>query len=304
MYNVIHDNMIYMCNNCKYQTNRKSDYTKHCKTIKHILNEHPHKMSHKLTNANNVNKYQCHNCDKSFKYKSGLCRHEKACKQRLIVSEDTYTNKDIKSMFSKLINENKELQKQVIDIANRPTIINQTTTNHIKKSVNFIQFLNTDCKDAYNLSDYIKQFEIGLDDLLHIYDNGYVEGLKLTFIKRLVELEETKRPIHCTDIKRKCFYIKDENIWDRDLNNNKLYSAIREINSKQIQSLNHWKSITDSNINEENTNIYSCENITDTHEKILQITNECTKLYTKEGDKLKNKIVHELSYQMLLDKKV
>ena len=285
---------IYVCKPCKYKTCRKSDYTKHCSTMKH---------TNMRININNLIDHEnqsinistvCALCKKTFKYKSGLSRHLKKChveNQVLCQSEQT-NDEELKNMFSKLICENRELQKQVIELASKPTIIQNTT--HIKKNVNLIQFLNTDCKDAYNLSDFIKQLKITFDDLLHIYDNGYVEGLKQTFLRSLVELEETKRPIHCTDQKRKSFYVKEQDIWNRDHNYNMINNAIRDVNSKQIQSLNSWKN------QKENQHWV---NHGSTHEKILGITNECTKLFTCDGDKIKNKIISELSSKTLLDKK-
>jgi hypothetical protein len=35
-------------------------------------------------------------------------------------------------------------------------------------------------------------------------------------VKNLNALDETTRPIHCTDKKRETFYIKDENRWEKE----------------------------------------------------------------------------------------
>ena len=47
-------------------------------------------------------------------------------------------------------------------------------------------------------------------------------------------MDQTKRPIHCTDKKRKVMYVKDEDKWEKDDNHTKISSAIKTMNKKQL----------------------------------------------------------------------
>ncbi len=63
------DHAKYYCEKCHYDTDNKKDYNKHLLTKKHIqlLDEFTH------------NKYKCINCDKTYKYHSGIWKHKQYC---------------------------------------------------------------------------------------------------------------------------------------------------------------------------------------------------------------------------------
>ena len=67
--NVETDHAKYYCEKCHYDTHNKKDYNKHLLTKKHIqlLEEFTH------------NKYKCLNCDKTYKYHSGIWKHKQSC---------------------------------------------------------------------------------------------------------------------------------------------------------------------------------------------------------------------------------
>ena len=104
-------------------------------------------------------------------------------------------------------NETIELLKKSIDTNSKmmPKIGNN---NNNTISINV--FLNEQCKDAMNLTDFIENLQISLEDLNYSKDNGFVEGVSHIFAKQLQDLKPTERPIHCSDRKRLQFYVKDE----------------------------------------------------------------------------------------------
>ena len=61
----------YKCQKCNFFTKNKYDYNIHCQTKKHLLQLN-----------------YCDNCNKSYRYKSGLSRHKKKCKGPIDFSED------------------------------------------------------------------------------------------------------------------------------------------------------------------------------------------------------------------------
>ena len=61
------------------------------------------------------------------------------------------------------------------------------------------------------------------------------------FVRGLNDLEVTKRPIHCSDIKREILHIKDKDKWEKDANRDKLTKAIKDLSNKNIMLLDDWQ---------------------------------------------------------------
>lgn len=91
-----------------------------------------------------------------------------------------------------------------------------TDNNNCFNTFNLNLFLNETCKDAVNLSDFIKNVKIGLADMERIGQIGYVNGLSQVINQNLNLLGVEKRPIHCTDAKRQTLYIKEDNEWTKE----------------------------------------------------------------------------------------
>ena len=61
-------------------------------------------------------------------------------------------------------------------------------------------------------------------------------------MKKLNSLDETVRPIHCTDQKRETFYVKDENIWEKeDDEKKKIQKLIRNVSFKNENLMKSYK---------------------------------------------------------------
>ena len=92
------------------------------------------------------------------------------------------------------------------------------------------------------MSDFIKGLEIQIKDLMYTKNNGLIEGVSNVFVNGLKQLETTKRPIHCTDIKRETLYIKEHNEWEKDEDTKeKLMSALNNIAFKQRRAISDWE---------------------------------------------------------------
>ena len=146
---------------------------------------------------------------------------------------------ELKEMFIKLLEKNDETNDKLLELSKEPRIINNTTNNN-NQQFNVMQYLNTECKDAMNFSDFINDFVFSLDDLNLLHEKGYQEAMEQTFIKQLRDMDKTKRPIHCSDKKRKSFYIKDKDIWIKDKNNLKILDGVKEITHKQFGAIQQW----------------------------------------------------------------
>ena len=93
--------------------------------------------------------------------------------------------------------------------------ININNTNSHNKAFNLNFFLNETCKNAMNITEFVDSIKLELSDLMELGEIGYVESMSI-ITKKLNALDETVRPIHCTDKKRETFYIKDEDKWEKE----------------------------------------------------------------------------------------
>ena len=223
------------CKICDYVTCRKNDFEKHLSTAKHQMMTNGDRnddiKSHIMT------AYLC-DCGRSYAYRQSFHRHKNSCEKVASIIESKNeiiqtTNKDHQLILD-LLAQNKELisilHETVPKIGN-----NNTTTNN--NQFNLQVFLNEDCKDAINFSDFIKQIQVSFEDLENQVESGYVKGISKLFIESLQGLGTNKRPIHCTDKKRKTLYIKENDAWDKEGSQDMLIKGINEVTRRTMQTL-------------------------------------------------------------------
>ena len=141
------------------------------------------------------------------------------------------------SLVFELLDQNKTLQKQIIELSKeRNIVVNNTNNNQF--NLNF--FLNEQCKDAINMTDFVNSLEITLDDLTYTRNQGLVEGISKVMIDGLKQIDLYKRPIHCTDQKRDTIYIKDNHTWARDEGNIRMKQAFVDIANKEYFAIKMW----------------------------------------------------------------
>jgi hypothetical protein len=202
----------------------------------------------------NAGIYNCE-CGNTYKYRQGLYKHKKQCSivNNTIVSLETQDKPSIlfllsqnKELMEMLVLQNSEHKKDNIEMLNtihnivpkignnnNNTTNNTTNNNHFNLQV----FLNEDCKDAMNFSDFIKQIQVSLTDLENQAENGYIKGITTLFIENLKGLSTNSRPIHCTDKKRKTLYIKENDIWDKEGSQEILKKGIQEVTRRTFERL-------------------------------------------------------------------
>jgi hypothetical protein len=93
-----------------------------------------------------------------------------------------------------------------------------------------------------NMSDFINSFNLQMDDLERLADDGYVKTMSSLIVNKVRELDVEKRPIHCSDEKRETIYIKEDDVWIKDdENKSHLRKAINKIGCKNIGVLKSWQ---------------------------------------------------------------
>ena len=143
-------------------------------------------------------------------------------------------------MVEQLMEQNKTLQTQIIELSKeRNTVINTTNNNTTNQQFNLQVFLNTECKDAIKLSDFVKSLNITLEDLEFTKNNGIIEGVSSIIVNNLKGMDVHKRPIHCTDAKRETMYVKTDE-WIKDDDGANIKKFIYLTSCYQIKRIQDW----------------------------------------------------------------
>jgi len=143
-------------------------------------------------------------------------------------------------IVEQLMEQNKTLQTQLIELSKeRNTIINNNTTNTTNQQFNLQVFLNTECKDAIKLSDFVKSLNITVEDLEFTKNNGIIEGVSSIIVNNLRGMDVHKRPIHCTDAKRETMYVKADE-WIKDDDGTNIKKFIYLTSCYQIKRIQDW----------------------------------------------------------------
>ena len=249
----------FICEKCDYKCCNKFDFNKHLVTSKHqkgsILEETCDKLSQNST------AFICI-CGKTCKTHGGMWKHKKKCD---ISQKEQYTADDnmIISLVMEVMKNNSELQKQndefkslMVEQNNKmietfqevcKNGINNNSVNQINsnnKTFNLNVFLNEQCKDAMNIMEFVDSIKLDLSDAEMVGKLGYINGISHIIIKHLKALDVHMRPVHCTDLKRETLYVKYEDVWEKEGDDNKLIrKAIKHISSKNHNAAETFKEI-------------------------------------------------------------
>jgi hypothetical protein len=278
-------NGVYICEKCNFNAVKKSNFERHLETKKHKMTT--------MTTEKMPKVYECNFCGKVFKDRSNCWRHKSTCnKTAPKKSADTdlllqmEKNDKLVEMIENILKENNEFKKllleqnnKLIELAKIPKTHNETINYNPKFNMNI--FLNEQCKNALNMSEFVNSIQLGLDDLEYTGEVGYAEGISKIFINGLNNLDIYKRPIHCSDVKRETLYIKDENEWKKD--RDKLTSYIKVVADKNIKQITAWQKehpefedysskVNDKYINIVNNSMvgYNTDEIQKNYEKIIK----------------------------------
>ena len=190
----------YECKLCNYITIRKSNYSKHLKTKKHLSNYNnsedkvvkSSKKDHKKTilgpfsttketilgpqkdHFETNSDFFCEFCEKSFKNKTHLYRHQKHyCK---VIKENNDEVEELKTVIEENKKEKEKLYKYIDKLIEKTgdTIIENQTNNQLNNHTN-------------NNNIHLNNF--GEEDISHITDKFKMQMLKLPYggIQKMIE---------------------------------------------------------------------------------------------------------------------
>ena len=267
----------FVCETCDYFTSRLSEFKRHIITAKHKKLTKKHQSQRgdfncicgkEYLHASSLSKHK-KKCKMLINENEILNDSIEEPNENEILNDSIEETSNIKSkkdpiitdyveMINKLLADNKELRNLILDQSEehkketsnilskvmemKSTQVNNTihgNVNNNRFSINM--FLNEQCKDAINLTEFIDKIEVSHEDLENNAQLGFVEGISKILVDNLKQLSIYERPIHCTDIKREIMYIKDQDKWQKEEDPQKLHGAIQQVTRKSISKLNTWK---------------------------------------------------------------
>jgi uncharacterized C2H2 Zn-finger protein len=218
----------------------------------------------------------CEKCGNKYHSKSGLWKHRKTCiavpnAATELTPQVAPADQEFKTMMMDMLKNNQEFQNKLIEMmcSHQTIAVNaaatvaaaavassaaattnytnsnnnsgMTNSHNTNNTFNLQFFLNEQCKDAMNITDFASSIHLKITDLDEFGRMGYVEGMSKLFIDSLKETDLYKRPIHCSDARRETLYVKDDDKWEREgPENTKITNAVRVVEHKNIMLVNEW----------------------------------------------------------------
>ena len=152
-------------------------------------------------------------CGKSYKHRQSLFTHQAKCTYEPKKNEEQNKTSVSQEAILEVVKQQQDQISQLTDaikhIAHKLGNNNTTNSNNTNQ-FNINVFLNEDCKNAINMSDFIKSIEVSLEQLDLTKTSGLEKGITQVIMDNMNKLSVYERPLHCTDTKRETLYIKDD----------------------------------------------------------------------------------------------
>jgi hypothetical protein len=304
----------FTCLSCDYTCSNKYDFTRHKTTRKHFNRTKTQNIEQ--TALHDIAPLICKYCDKKYYARNSLWYHEKKCVYKhentiLTIGNDQTTTSnvdkkedmpDMKELIIALMTQNQDMQKMMFEqqqqaqqtqqqqlLEMMPHLgntnnSNNTMSNSNNKTNNFNvnMFLNEHCQNAMNISDFIESLPITYQDLDNTRKHGLSQSISNMVIKGLDDMSIYERPIHCTDPSRKTVYVRDNDEWIKDENNEIMQKSSVRLAIKQRNNVKVWK------------DQYMVGKVSDTtqinyHDMVIN----CLK-FIEHDEKIRNKIVKKI----------
>lgn len=252
----------YSCSDCDYHTTYKKDYTRHMSSERHA---HTIELLKK-----NLKQHQCPNCNKQYDNSSAFCKHKRRCIKKS-ANDDTHSdesdsdNEDDKvsptlaspvtnaitpEIVLELIQQNRDLQKIILEQNKNQNMTNSHNTSHShnntvnnNQTFNLQFFLNEHCKDAIDIQEFVNKLNYSTENLEKNMKFGYTKGISNMFLDGIRDLPVEKRPLHCSDEKREKLHIRDNGTWiSGNDSKERLTKAIQYIAIKNKDTFRNWLS--------------------------------------------------------------
>jgi len=236
----------YFCEICYYMTSRSNNYKRHIESKVHKLKVDLHK-----TISEQKTSFACEFCNKGYKTRSGLWKHEQKCSYAVaarsipIISKDEQNSEDDEKESKKdemlmecmkMMKTQQEITQQLMESGALGGSHNTSNSHNNSNNTNNISinvFLNDHCKDAKSIQDFVDNIKFKLTDFF----DGQLpikDSVSNVVVKQLNDMPTTERPIHCMDNRRGNFMVKDKDEgWVQD-KGDMLANNIKRVQQKAL----------------------------------------------------------------------
>jgi len=250
----------FFCGICDYSTSRKSNFDRHLVSIKHLEKTVVQPKKWQKSCKKNVFKV-CEFCDYTASKKYNWDKHIQTTKhqkkvaksgkkvafrpqsdEKITPAKPIETTKNGQDDIRRLTEQLHNIIETHNALATQNIINNQQNITNINNNISINVFLDQYCNDALNLQDFIENIKFKLTDILS--NNDLIENfVSKKLLKNLQDIPLTERPIHCTDIKRRNFLVKDKNDgWVKDTvndSNSQLYETVNQLHTQAYIDFYH-----------------------------------------------------------------
>ena len=193
-------------------------------------------------------KLKCELCFREYQTSGGLRKHKLSCNkqtcqkvnetettiesQNIVIHQNALSNDNhmnepmMYKLFNEMFESNKEFkqiileqQTKMMEMASKPSMNNSNNSNNNnnnKTNITVNMFLNEHCKDAMTINNFLKSINPSTDQLMYMTNEGNRNGLIQIMNDSLCSMKITERPIHCTDIKRNTNWVKKDDGWIKE----------------------------------------------------------------------------------------
>jgi len=215
------ENGVYTCDSCHFNTMRKSNYRGHLLSKKHASTKaEPQTLSVKSDDS--IKPVMLLEVMEMF------LTHQKHQQTEMSEILKTFADRIVATQPIQTV------QNSIISAGQ----VNNTIDN---KKFNLNVFLNEECKNAINMSDFIQNVIVTSEDLENIGELGYTEGMSKILTKAIRSKETSERPMHCTDVKRETIYVRKDDVWKKDEDCEETKRLIQHIAHKNYKALTEWR---------------------------------------------------------------
>ena len=243
-----------LCSKCGKFYRHSSGLSRHKKRCL-LNNEKMLPLSYHLLPSKNGNNFTLFEKNEKNKEKNEKKNEKKDEKNEKNEKKIKILEKRVESLKTKLLEQKVESLETQLKLKEETinAYENGNTTNNFdncyNNNISINVFLNEKCKNAMNLTDFVNQIKVQLEDVMYTQQHGPEQGITNILVKQLEDVPITERPIHCADIKRKKFYVKDDDEWKKTQPSKEMTGeqgpierCIRNLKSKQhLVMETEWK---------------------------------------------------------------